>query len=100
MEKLPDPFSMAEIMGKVEERTPYVVVAFQVKFLFYFWEKLVYFLKVKFPCFLGVWENEYTDQRNEKNFERVGFGIERRINHHKWYGGSWKFIIFWSGLLF
>ena len=32
MEKLPDPFSMAEIMGKVEERTPYVVVAFQVRF--------------------------------------------------------------------
>ncbi len=30
MEKLPDPFNMAEIMGKVEERTPYVVVAFQV----------------------------------------------------------------------
>ena len=30
MEKLPDPFSMTEIMGKVEERTPYVVVAFQV----------------------------------------------------------------------
>merc|ERR1719483_513417 len=29
MEKLPDPFSMSEIMGKVEERTPYVVVAFQ-----------------------------------------------------------------------
>ena len=29
MEKLPDPFSMAEIMGKVEERTPYVIVAFQ-----------------------------------------------------------------------
>jgi len=29
MEKLPDPFNMAEIMGKVEERTPYVVVAFQ-----------------------------------------------------------------------
>ena len=30
MEKLPDPFNMQEIMGKVEERTPYVVVAFQV----------------------------------------------------------------------
>ena len=30
MEKLPDTFNMAEIMGKVEERTPYVVVAFQV----------------------------------------------------------------------
>lgn len=30
MEKLPDPFNMSEIMGKVEERTPYVVVAFQV----------------------------------------------------------------------
>ncbi len=29
MEKLPDPFNMIEIMGKVEERTPYVVVAFQ-----------------------------------------------------------------------
>ena len=31
MEKLPDPFNMQEIMGKVEERTPYVVVAFQVR---------------------------------------------------------------------
>jgi dynein heavy chain len=31
MEKLPEPFNMSEIMGKVEERTPYVVVAFQVK---------------------------------------------------------------------
>ena len=31
MEKLPDPFNMIEIMGKVEERTPYVVVAFQVR---------------------------------------------------------------------
>jgi dynein heavy chain len=30
MEKLPEPFNMSEIMGKVEERTPYVVVAFQV----------------------------------------------------------------------
>jgi len=31
MEKLPEEFSMLEIMGKVppEERTPYVVVAFQ-----------------------------------------------------------------------
>lgn len=29
MEKLPEEFNMAEIMGKVEERTPYVVVAFQ-----------------------------------------------------------------------
>ena len=27
---LPEPFNMIEIMGKVEERTPYVVVAFQV----------------------------------------------------------------------
>jgi len=30
MEKLPELFNMSEIMGKVEERTPYVVVAFQV----------------------------------------------------------------------
>ena len=30
MEKLPEAFNMSEIMGKVEERTPYVVVAFQV----------------------------------------------------------------------
>lgn len=29
MEKLPDEFNMLEIMGKVEERTPYVIVAFQ-----------------------------------------------------------------------
>lgn len=35
MEKLPEPFNMSEIMGKVEERTPYVVVAFQVKFANY-----------------------------------------------------------------
>jgi dynein heavy chain len=29
LEKLPDGFNMAEIMSKVEDRTPYVVVAFQ-----------------------------------------------------------------------
>ncbi|KAI4493969.1 hypothetical protein M0802_009345 [Mischocyttarus mexicanus] len=29
MEKLPEEFKMSEIMGKVEERTPYVIVAFQ-----------------------------------------------------------------------
>lgn len=29
MEKLPEEFNMAEITGKVEERTPYVIVAFQ-----------------------------------------------------------------------
>ncbi|XP_014280457.2 dynein beta chain, ciliary [Halyomorpha halys] len=29
MEKLPEEFNMTEIMGKVEERTPYVIVAFQ-----------------------------------------------------------------------
>lgn len=28
-EKLPEEFNMIEIMGKVEERTPYIVVAFQ-----------------------------------------------------------------------
>ena len=29
LEKLPEQFNMAEITSKVEERTPYVVVAFQ-----------------------------------------------------------------------
>lgn len=29
MEKLPEEFNMTEIMNKVEERTPYVIVAFQ-----------------------------------------------------------------------
>lgn len=29
IEKLPEDFNMVEIMGKVEERTPYVIVAFQ-----------------------------------------------------------------------
>lgn len=29
VEKLPEEFNMLEIMGKVEERTPYVIVAFQ-----------------------------------------------------------------------
>ncbi|KAL1493068.1 hypothetical protein ABEB36_011203 [Hypothenemus hampei] len=29
LEKLPEDFNMTEIMGKVEERTPYVIVAFQ-----------------------------------------------------------------------
>lgn len=28
-DKLPDGFNMAEIMGKVEDKTPYVIVAFQ-----------------------------------------------------------------------
>jgi hypothetical protein len=31
MEKMPEQFNMAEIMAKVEERTPYVIVCFQVK---------------------------------------------------------------------
>lgn len=29
IEKLPDEFNMTEIMAKVEERTPYVIVSFQ-----------------------------------------------------------------------
>lgn len=29
MEKLPEEFNMTEILNKVEERTPYVIVAFQ-----------------------------------------------------------------------
>lgn len=29
LEKLPDEFNMTELMGKVEERSPYVVVALQ-----------------------------------------------------------------------
>ena len=33
VDKLPDEFNMAEIMGKVEDRTPYVVVAFQVSLI-------------------------------------------------------------------
>jgi dynein heavy chain len=28
-ERVPEPFNIAEIMAKVEERTPYIVVAFQ-----------------------------------------------------------------------
>ena len=31
MEKLPELFSMRELMGKVEERTPYVIVCFQAR---------------------------------------------------------------------
>ena len=38
MEKLPEPFNMSEIMGKVEERTPYVVVAFQVAHVVFFYK--------------------------------------------------------------
>ena len=30
LDKIPDQFNMAEIMQKVEERTPYVIVALQV----------------------------------------------------------------------
>ena len=30
MDKIPDQFNMHDIMAKVEERTPYVIVAFQV----------------------------------------------------------------------
>lgn len=29
LEKLPEEFNILEMMGKVEERTPYVIVAFQ-----------------------------------------------------------------------
>ena len=31
MEKMPEQFNMLEIQAKVEERTPYVIVCFQVK---------------------------------------------------------------------
>ena len=34
LDKIPDQFNMAEIMQKVEERTPYVIVAFQVNNIF------------------------------------------------------------------
>ena len=30
MDKIPEQFNMADIMAKVEERTPYVIVAFQL----------------------------------------------------------------------
>ena len=30
LDKIPDQFNMAEIMQKVEERTPYVIACFQV----------------------------------------------------------------------
>ena len=30
LDKIPEQFNMADIMAKVEERTPYVIVAFQV----------------------------------------------------------------------
>ena len=30
MEKMPEQFNMSDIMSKVEERTPYVIVCFQV----------------------------------------------------------------------
>ena len=29
MEKVPEPFGVQEMMARVEERTPYIVVAFQ-----------------------------------------------------------------------
>ena len=32
LDKIPEQFNMQEIMQKVEERTPYVIVAFQVRF--------------------------------------------------------------------
>ena len=33
MEKLPEIFNMREIQGRVEERTPYVIVCFQVRLI-------------------------------------------------------------------
>ena len=54
MEKLPDPFSMSEIMGKVEERTPYVVVAFQV-------------ICLKLSLFSSCHDFHLVDSRKKKN---------------------------------
>lgn len=31
VDKIPDQFNMADIMARIEERTPYIVVAFQVR---------------------------------------------------------------------
>ena len=33
-EKMPDQFNIHDIMGKCEERTPYIIVCFQVKYFF------------------------------------------------------------------
>ena len=52
MEKLPEPFNMIEIMGKVEERTPYVVVAFQVSEFYIYPYKLPRVLIIK--CFMII----------------------------------------------
>ena len=42
MEKLPELFNMRELMGKVEERTPYVIVCFQViKCVEFFFDSLL-----------------------------------------------------------
>lgn len=45
VDKMPDQFNMMDIMARIEERTPYIVVAFQVilfrdLFQFYFFISL------------------------------------------------------------
>ena len=47
MEKLPELFNMRELMAKVEERTPYVIVCFQVQELLLFAKILFQFNVVK-----------------------------------------------------
>ena len=78
MEKLPEAFNMSEIMGKVEERTPYVVVAFQVQNLRFL--KLVFTylcLHLKYcliiSTYLGILFT--TENNNSRTCSHTGINI-------------------------
>lgn len=60
MEKMPEQFNMLEIMAKVEERTPYVIVCFQVMFRFY------YFLHLKCKKYILLYTKTIIFQECER----------------------------------
>ena len=85
VDKIPDQFNMADIMARIEERTPYIVVAFQV--CSWFLSNVKCGIMAYVIC-AGMRENESSDERNKEIIERVGTRIERRVDDNSRHGGS------------
>ena len=85
MEKLPELFNMRELMAKVEERTPYVIVCFQVldRPLPY-WELLT---------LSGMRADEHDGGGDATKPQRARSRAERRAHDHLGHGSLVRFAL-------
>ena len=85
MEKLPELFNMRELMAKVEERTPYVIVCFQV---------LVPSLPYGELLILsGMRADEHDGGGDATKPQRARSRAERRAHHHLGHGSVVRFAL-------